>query len=431
MSLSFISEEEDFSFHNSDCDFPVLPLREMDDAGRKEYWASLALRHCRLIGARTRKRLLHFYGSAYKAVENRKNWRNARVKQECVDEFARERWREPAKKEWNAAAKTSASIILWASRSFPSHVREIMDPPSYLYCQGDISLLNCPMIGIVGSRDASEYSLKTSYYLARTLSSKGLCIISGMALGIDRSAHIGALEEIGKSIGVLGTGINRAYPSQNLDVYKKMAESGLLLSEFSPDQPAAGINFPIRNRLISALSLGVVVVEAAAKSGSLITAKCALEQNREVFAVPGQAMNSRSIGCQNLVRQGAHPVFCADDILRELADLLKPFQSHLSDEFACPELPEPQSERKSRFKHDFSLNPSPEEDDFQGKEVVEISGKGELCDKILSCLSTGSKDIEELLENVHAEITEINSKLVFLEMLGKIRRLPGARFERI
>lgn len=427
MTLPCLNEDQCSEFSGCANDLKVASLRQMDEAARREFWASLALRHCRKIGVRTRTRLLRYFGSAYIAVQHLKDWRAASVNRDCEIEFTREAWRIPAKKEWDEAARSSASIILWSSSGYPARLREIIDPPTFLYCQGDMSLLQSPAIAIVGSRAASQYSLKTACYLARSLSSKGLCVVSGMASGIDRFAHKGALEEVGRSIGVLGTGLNISYPSSNMDIYGEMGKYGLLLSEFAPNLQPAGINFPIRNRLISGLSLGVLVVEAAQKSGSLITAKYALEQNREVFAVPGQAMNSRSMGCQNLVRQGAHPVFCADDILRELADLLKSQGYARPAINGIPSFTDLSSESELPCN---ALNPDESRDaQFVGKEIAEKSCSDELGEEILRHLASGPKLVEELSDLLQADINEVNSRLLLLEMLGRIQRIPGARFQ--
>lgn len=400
----------------------------MDDDAKKEYWATLALRHCKGIGMRTRARLLKFYGTAFNALEMRKDWRNARVNEECARELAKENWRLEAKKEWDAAAEIDVGILLWRNRHYPPALRELPDAPSLLYCLGQFELLDGPAIAIVGSRNASENNLEVAYALARALSKNGITVVSGMASGIDRRAHLGALREIGKSAGVLGTGINMRYPASNRDLYQKMAAEGLLISEFTPDTPPAGMNFPIRNRIISGISLGVLVVEAAVKSGSLITANLALEQNREVFAIPGPAMNIRSMGCQNLIRQGAHPVFCADDIMKELADSLKPYGTRI----AGP--PEAQQETGgiSLEPPDININAGIEADaDFDGKDIADSQTNGECGQAIMNVLSGGPMFADAIAQKLNMDVMELNSQLTFLEMLGRVRRLPGSRFEAV
>ena len=177
----------------------------------------------------------------------------------------------------------------------------------------------------MGSRRATSQGLAVAAYMARCLAACGITVVSGMAQGIDSVAHEAALARVGRSIGVLGTGIDQIYPRSGEPLFRAMAEQGLLLSEFPPGAPPLAEHFPIRNRIISGLALGVLVVEAAGRSGSLITARLALEQNRDVYAVPGPALDSHCLGCQELVRQGARPVFSAEDVLRDLAAQLQPF----------------------------------------------------------------------------------------------------------
>lgn len=186
----------------------------------------------------------------------------------------------------------------------PPLLRAAIDAPLLLYCRGDLALLRAPGFAVVGSRKATRHGRAVAEYMARSLSACGITIVSGMALGIDRVAHEAALARIGRSIGVLGTGIDMLYPLENQAVFDAMERRGLLLSEFAPGTPPQAGNFPIRNRIISGLSLGVLVVEAAHRSGSLITARLALEQNREVYAVPGPALDAHCLGCQDLGAAG-------------------------------------------------------------------------------------------------------------------------------
>lgn len=407
----------------------VVPLSQMDEERRKEFWANLALRHCKGLGVRSRARLLNYFGSALAAIENRKSWRDASVKGECRQEFYRENWREAAKKEWDEAARSKAGILLWTSAFYPSRLRELADPPSFLYCLGDLSLLEAPTLAVVGSRRPGVRGLKNASHISRALSSRGITVASGMALGIDREAHMAALCETGKSIGVLGTGIDVFYPFQNRDVYTAMLDQGLLLSEFSPKQAPCGKNFPIRNRLISGLSLGVLVIEAAERSGSLITANYALEQNREIFAIAGPESTP---GCMNLIKQGAHPVTTINDIILELGNLLKDFTAAPPDnDLSIPDFSNPPEidEDDEADKNEAAESRVENEQDFESRELVEKSCQDDLSKQIMRCLKKGSMHIEELVLELDSNVNEINSKLIFLELLGRVRRLPGARFE--
>ncbi|MDE5832727.1 MAG: DNA-processing protein DprA, partial [Desulfovibrio sp.] len=290
-----ISDDND----NRDAKRSAAPLRDFGEEERKEFWAILALKYCKGAGVRTIARLLKVYGGAYNSVENYAVWTKAGIPATLAAEFSSGKWRRAARAEWDSAMKLNASILLWTSEAYPELLRQLPDAPGYLYCEGDLNLLSPASVAIVGSRNASTEGRRIAELLGRELAAAGVTVISGMASGIDACAHEGALREIGGSVGVLGTGIDLEYPPVNKKLFAKMRQRGLLLSEFSPGFPPINYNFPIRNRIISGLSLGVVVVEAAEKSGSLVTARLALEQNREVLAVPGTPFDDHSKGCQN------------------------------------------------------------------------------------------------------------------------------------
>ncbi|MDL2317347.1 DNA-processing protein DprA [Desulfovibrio sp. OttesenSCG-928-A18] len=300
---------------------------QLDPVARQELWAMLALRHAQGLGARRAKRLLEHYGTALAAaeagLESAEAWpRGKLVPRPVAAAFAAGRWRPKARAEWDALRRRPVSLLYWGQDLYPDLLREIPDPPLLLYYQGDISLLHGPAVAVVGARDCTREGIAVAAFFARDLSNAGVTVISGMARGIDRAAHLAGLEGPGSSVAVLGTGIDVLYPRCNADVYRELGGRGLLLSEFAPGVQASGAHFPIRNRLISGLSRGVLVVEAAGRSGSLITARLALEQDRDVFAVPGHTMAAVSEGCRELIRRGAKAVFRADDILLELAPLL-------------------------------------------------------------------------------------------------------------
>lgn len=209
-------------------------------------------------------------------------------------------------------------ILTPESIYYPQRLREIRNFPPVLFLQGDKSVLMRDVkLSIVGTRRASNYGLRVAKLLSGALSASGAVIVSGGALGIDSAAHAGALQARGKTIAVLGCGLGTDYLRENAPLRREISENGALLSEFLPFSPASRTTFPLRNRIISALSLGTVVVEAGEKSGSLITARCALEQGRDVFAVPGDIISSAFTGANKLIRDGAKPVFTPLDILEE------------------------------------------------------------------------------------------------------------------
>jgi DNA protecting protein DprA len=302
---------------------PVSCLATLSEDRREDFWASLALRYTAGIGFRTAKRLLVEYGSANAAMKDIKGWSaRASISAKVVQAVLSNQWREQARKEWENAAQVACEVLLWSDPMYPDLLREIPDPPLFLYYKGDVSLLTNPSIGVVGSRRCSKDGIRTTEMLSRTLSASGVTTVSGLARGIDSVAHAHALSGWGSTVAVLGTGISHVYPPENRDLFFDVAERGIIVTEFPPNMPPEGRNFPLRNRIISGLSLGVLVIEAAPKSGSLITARHALEQGREVFAVPGRMQARSSSGCHDLIRQGATAVFACDDILVSIAPLL-------------------------------------------------------------------------------------------------------------
>jgi DNA processing protein len=206
---------------------------------------------------------------------------------------------------------------------YPELLQETLTPPPVLYLQGRTELLNSECVAMVGSRAATAYGRRSAFSLARDLAASGMTVVSGLALGIDSEAHSGALAAEGANIGVLGCGLDVVYPKENRDLYAQIRKHGLLVSEYLPGTRPEGFRFPVRNRIIAGLSKGVVVVEAARKSGSLITAELALEEGRDVFAVPGQIDSYKSGGTHWLLQQGAKLVQSADDVLIELNNGLK------------------------------------------------------------------------------------------------------------
>ena len=212
-------------------------------------------------------------------------------------------------------------LLTWADSDYPPLLREIPDPPSMLYVVGERALLSGPQLAVVGSRNPTPMGRENAHAFAKSLAAAGLTVTSGLALGIDGAAHRGALEAGGATVAVAGTGLDRVYPARHRELAHEIAKHGALVSEYPLGTPPLPENFPIRNRIISGLSLGTLVVEAALQSGSLITARLATEQGREVFAIPGSIHSPQARGCHALIRQGAKLVETAQDILEELGPL--------------------------------------------------------------------------------------------------------------
>jgi len=224
---------------------------------------------------------------------------------------------DAAREERRRAAREGVHPLAWNDARFPPALLTIPDAPPVLWYRGALDVLGAPAVAIVGSRAASAVALETAVRLASDVAATGVTVVSGLARGVDSAAHRGALRT-GRTVAVLGSGLRRIYPSEHEGLADEIVRRGLLLSEFPPDAPPLPFRFPLRNRIISGLSRAVVVIEASDKSGSLITAGCALEQGRDVMAVPGNVLSGRNRGGHALIRDGATIVESADDILREL-----------------------------------------------------------------------------------------------------------------
>jgi DNA processing protein len=291
-----------------------------------------------------------------------------------------------AKAECERVAQTGAAVVDILSERYPKLLMEIPDPPPYLYLVGELKGSE-PAVAIVGSRRASQYGLCTATRLARDLAGCGVTVVSGMARGIDTAAHWGAVKGGGRSIAVLGCGIDVVYPPENGALFEAVGRSGALISEFPMGTAPLAENFPRRNRIISALSRGVVVVEAGERSGSLITARYALEQGREVFAVPGNVTCSGSRGGNGLIKEGAKLVERVEDILEELS-------------LAPPAgVPHPPS---------FSLTPQEAE--------------------LYALLCRGPLQIDDIIVQSALTAGEVSATLLRLELKGAVMQLPGKHF---
>ena len=421
---------------------PCPRWRELDAGQRKEYWAALALRHCRGLGARSCLKLVHTYGSARAAVRHCGEWRAIGLRPEPGSALRSAAWRASAREEWDAAVRLNPGILLWTDPRYPPLLRTLPDAPIFLYCEGDSSLLRSPCFAIVGARRAGDQARAIAAHMARAIAAGGLAVVSGMAQGIDAAAHGSAVRQIGRSIGVLGTGIDISYPASNRWLFDRMRREGLLLSEFAPGSQPKPANFPVRNRIISGLSLGVLVVEAAERSGSLITARLALEQNRDVYAVPGAPLDSHSFGTHNLVRQGAHVVFNAEDILRDLAPRLREYgfspprsQAGEEAEEAARVVPEEGGTDAARPAPgapaaDPAVLPDALPEDLRHALPglsEDTAGDGA---RILEALRRhGPLQADDLATATALEIDAFRAALIGLEMDGEIRCLPGARYE--
>ncbi|MEJ2602909.1 MAG: DNA-processing protein DprA [Gammaproteobacteria bacterium] len=307
--------------------------------------------------------------------------------------------------ETQAWARTDGHHIVGrSSPDYPPLLAELRDAPSTLYVNGDPACLSMPQLAVVGSRNPTRGGERTAFEFAAHLATTGLTITSGLATGIDAAAHRGALSAGGRTIAVLGTGVDRVYPAANRELAHRIADAGALVSEFPLGTPPAAWHFPRRNRIISGLALGTLVVEAAKRSGSLITARLAAEQGREVFAIPGSIHNALARGCHRLIRDGARLVESADDIFAELAPLAGTLRAGLEQADETPDSVESQAATRRR------------DEDY---------------DKLLEALSWEPVDAETLMRRSGLTIEQLSSMLLILELEGEVETLPGGRFSRV
>ncbi len=283
----------------------------------------LALRRLPGVGTRTQFDLLEHFGSieAIFSASRGQLEKSLVGKHEAIDALLAGPDEKILRSELEWLSEPGHHLLTWSDPDYPALLREIPDPPLVLYVAGERQLLSARQLAIVGSRNPTPMGRENARAFAKSLAGAGLAITSGMALGVDGAAHRGALEAGGKTIAVAGTGLDRVYPARHRDLAHEIVKHGALVSEFPLGTPPLPENFPVRNRIISGLSLGTLVVEAALQSGSLITARMANEQGREVFAIPGSIHAPQARGCHALIRQGAKLVETAQDILEELGPL--------------------------------------------------------------------------------------------------------------
>ena len=336
------------------------------------------------------KKFFHSWENAFLAGEN--EWATALNTKEALDFFA---WRKEFdfNQILNVLKKESIGVLTIEDEEYPDALRNIYDPPFVLYVRGDISVLQKPLISMVGSRKFSTYGKSATQKIASELAQSGIAIVSGLAIGIDGIAHQSVLDVGGLTVAVLGSGVNDAsiFPRFNYNLAQKIIQNGgLVISEFPPFTPAFKQNFPLRNRIVSGLSLGTVVVEAGEKSGSLITAYSALDQGRVIFAVPGSIFSPQSAGTNELIRKGAILTTFGDNVLSELGLL-------------------PQADVKQlRY-----IAQTPEEE------------------KILNCLTEGEKHINDIVVESTLPTHLIGSTLSLLEINGAIKNIGNNTYSQL
>jgi DNA processing protein len=354
-------------------------------------WLALSLTQG--LGAIGCKKLVDYFGSPSEVLKASPGAlaNVSGIKNNALESLKRPHALEDASRELEAAARKKVSVLCFDSEKYPEHLKNIHNPPVILYARGNLDILNLPAIGIVGSRAASGYGLSVAERLGFQLADAGVSVISGLALGIDTAAHQGALNAQGKTLAVLGCGLDVVYPTANRDLWQRIGSQGLLLTEYPLGTRPEGFRFPARNRIISGLSLGLVVVEAARRSGSLITARHAMEQGREVFAVPGRVDSVKSAGPHRLVQEGAKLVHDITDIFEELS--MEGKGNHL-------------------FEKETTLN------HLTGTQKV-----------LMDFLDVYPKNINQLILETGFHSGEISRLLLDLELMELVEVLPGNQYK--
>jgi DNA processing protein len=347
------------------------------------------------LGAATIRQLLSQFGLPEKIMGARRGDLARYAAAEAIQALDSESVGKAVERALDWLEQPGNAVVTLADAAYPRLLLETADPPALIYCRGRTELLNRPALAVVGSRNATAQGANSAEQFARSFSTAGLTIVSGLAQGIDAAAHRGGLAGEGSTIAVLGTGVDIAYPRSNAALATEIAAQGLLLSEFPLATKAFAHNFPRRNRLISGLAQGCLVVEAALASGSLITARAAAEQGREVFAVPGSIHSPLSKGCHALIKSGAKLAESAEDVLSELAAFRR-------TGFASTRAPEGASGTADAAE-----------------------------DPVLACMGFDPVDVDSLCARAGLPAERISAELLRLELAGRVAVLPGGLYQRL
>lgn len=367
------------------------------------------------VGSITFKKLLDKFDTPANVFsQTRESLKQGGFSERLISSIQACKTREAAKADmdWLDAAQNRYIITLNCAE-YPALLRQISNPPPLLYVHGSLSVLNDPQLAIIGSRNPTPGGLSNAYEFAKYLGKSGLCINSGLALGIDGKAHQGAIAANSPTIGVIATGIDRVYPARHRKLAHSIVENGALVSEFPVGTQPKAENFPRRNRIISGMSHGTLVVEAAKKSGSLITARLATEQNREVFAIPGSIHNPLAKGCHQLIREGAKLVETAQDILEEMSTLIDMNLLHSTQNPASNTL---------GAEEDTALNNDSNATD---------RGDNHDDEELLSKMGYDPISIDELVLRTGSEAESIAARLLILELQNKVTSSGGGTYTRI
>lgn len=365
------------------------------DIKEKLLWVSLG--KVSGIGSQTFCQLLRAFGSPEKIYAATYKQLREIVSERIASDIIRGHDADELEQTRQWLSQDNNYLVTLADPEYPKSLLEIADPPPFLYAKGNLPLLNQPSIAVVGSRNASVQGEKNAEAFAAGLCDYGLCIVSGLALGIDGAAHRGALKVNGATIAVVGTGLDIVYPAKHRDLAHQIAQHGLIISEFDLGTPSKPQNFPKRNRIISGLSLGCLVVEANLQSGSQITARLATEQGREVFAIPGSIHSPLAKGCHQLIKQGAKLVDCLQDIVEEL---------RLSPNTQPP------------LTTVDNMNSNCTTENMDENVLLDVMGYDPM-------------SLDHLVALSGLTVSEVSSMLMLLELEGRIASLTGGQFQKI
>ncbi|MFQ5407847.1 MAG: DNA-processing protein DprA [Anaerolineales bacterium] len=355
--------------------------------GDKQYWVAFNITHG--IGPAKLRALIHHFGdlgAAWRAGEAA--LRECGLDRRAIRSVLAAREQVDLARVMGQLEAAGVQVLTWDDADYPTRLRNVLDAPPVLYVHGGLEPADEWAVAIVGTRNASVYGREVTHTLAHALGRAGVTIVSGLARGIDRVAHVAALEAGGRTIAVLGSGVDRVYPAEHKQLAKAIRESGAVVSDYALGTPPEARNFPPRNRIISGLSLAVVIVEAGERSGALITAEYAADQGREVFAVPGSILSKRSRGTNRLIRDGVRPVLSAEDILEELN-----MQLVAEHKVARAELPANRTEAA-----------------------------------IMEHLGAEPLHVDELTVLTSLPVSEVSSTLALLELKGRVRQVGGMHY---
>lgn len=362
---------------------------ELDADADAPYW--MALRNVSGIGPVRFDRLLAAFGSIRAAWDAGQADLARVLDRRSLESLIAYRRSADPESDYAALRAEGIDVVTLRHESYPDLLREVPGPPPVLFLRGSISLEDRRAVAIVGTRRLSSYGREMARTLARDLAQAGVTIVSGLARGVDGIAHAAALDAGGRTIAVLGNGVRSVYPPEHRQLADRIAAQGAVLSDFHPDAPPDGPNFPARNRLISGLSLGVVVVEAPMRSGALITVDFAADQGRDVFAVPGSVLSPASAGCNRILRDGARPVRSADDVLEDLR-----------------------------------LGEAPQQLPLESVAALDEESR-----RVLSTLTGEALHIDEIGEVAAIPIASLSALLMTLELQGFVRNVGAQYYARV